>query len=621
MLVFVVSPASVAQKEAAARGEGCLGCHKSIEVINYKMALAWGADKKCEVCHYGQPSAATELEAHVGLIANPGDLRVIERTCGKCHSDYGEIQKLTVEGVDNHVGKVVRSLMATAAGEIAGTRYLWNQQSTRSGIFGVRAVSDLDRNQPEGAVARLQELPPASNSDPDSLLRGACLRCHLWTEDKQTPGIYRPAGCSACHVLYEKDGLSRSADTTVPKDEPGHPAYHVITTKVPTSQCLWCHNDGGGRVGLSYVGLAVTASALSPQQVPQPAPQNAYGASLMHVRPDIHYRRGMDCIDCHDTLDLHGDGNMYSHQEYQVGIRCETCHGSSTRPPSFRTERGNLLRNVEVEQGQPLLRTKLYRERHLIPLLYDGQNDSSALPDIWHKGHERLECYACHSASVPQCYVCHMVRDDRQMSPVDWGVGMGEQQAVRPSTGSWIGRKLFQLWDDAVLGINRRGRVAPFTPGGQAVLDHIDHEGEEVKRNHTFTTAAGLYGFSMSPVQPHTVDTESRTCSSCHSSPKALGLGTEGFVDPKRFGLPFSFPPDKLIDGEGARIQDSAREGVRPFTSEELTLVFKSETCIDCHQTPPEHTAVAPEPSASPRAADRLHHKAIQEMLHVQEEE
>jgi hypothetical protein len=37
------------EKEAETRGEGCLGCHQGIEVINQKMAEEWGADRKCEV--------------------------------------------------------------------------------------------------------------------------------------------------------------------------------------------------------------------------------------------------------------------------------------------------------------------------------------------------------------------------------------------------------------------------------------------------------------------------------------------------------------------------------------------------------------------------------------------
>ena len=618
-LVFSRRAAAVEQKEIAQRGGGCLSCHEEIEIINAKMAKAWGADKKCEICHLGRPAAASKFEAHDGLIANPGDLRVINRTCGKCHSDYGEISILTVKGVDNHVGRVMRSLMATAAGEIAGTRYLWGEQPMRSASYGVRAVVDLDRERPPGAVEALRRLLPSTHSDADSLLRGACLRCHLWTEDKTTPGVFRPAGCSACHVPYAADGLSQSADRAVSKKESGHPETHTITTKVLDRQCLLCHNDGGARIGLSYTGLAVADPSLGRSDA-EPVGLAAYGTSLVHVRPDVHFRRGMACIDCHDSVDLHGDGNIYSHQEDQVGIRCESCHGNSSEPPTFRTERGHELAAVQTNEKEPYLRTKIHNDKLVIPVLHSKGESGAEPADIWHKGHDRLECYACHSKRVRQCYVCHMTRDDGESSPIDWALGMGEGQPPKPSSGSWTGRKLMQQWDEPVLGLNQKDRISPMMPGGQAVLRHLDDQGNELEPDHTFSTSAGLYGFSMNPVQPHSISADSRSCASCHSSRKALGLGGD-LIDLKRLGLPLSFSPDRIVDEDGVRIQDSAHEGARPFSREELTGLLRTGACIICHEgTPgPEHDEL-PGPPASLRGADGRHHESMRKIVESEQD-
>ena len=53
------------------------------------------------------------------------------------------------------------------------------------------------------------------------------------------PGDFRSSGCTACHVVYANDrspansgpyaafgnrGLTQTADTTIPRDEPGHPS-------------------------------------------------------------------------------------------------------------------------------------------------------------------------------------------------------------------------------------------------------------------------------------------------------------------------------------------------------------------------------------------------------------
>jgi hypothetical protein len=84
------------------------------------------------------------------------------------------------------------------------------------------------------------------------------------------PGDYRSSGCTACHMIYANDrspvhsgpyawagnqGHSHSSDPTIPKDEPGHPIAHRLTTSIPTSQCLVCHMHPGTNVMNSYLGF------------------------------------------------------------------------------------------------------------------------------------------------------------------------------------------------------------------------------------------------------------------------------------------------------------------------------------------------------------------------------
>ena len=84
------------------------------------------------------------------------------------------------------------------------------------------------------------------------------------------PGDYRSSGCTACHVIYANDrdpkhsafyssagngGVSQSADTSIPKDESGHPIKHQLTSRIPTSQCMICHMHPGENMVASYLGL------------------------------------------------------------------------------------------------------------------------------------------------------------------------------------------------------------------------------------------------------------------------------------------------------------------------------------------------------------------------------
>ena len=83
------------------------------------------------------------------------------------------------------------------------------------------------------------------------------------------PGDYRSSGCSACHVVYANDrspsnsgwwskyghqGLSFTADKTIPKKERGHPITHQFTRSIPSSQCMNCHMHQGNLFVNPYLG-------------------------------------------------------------------------------------------------------------------------------------------------------------------------------------------------------------------------------------------------------------------------------------------------------------------------------------------------------------------------------
>jgi hypothetical protein len=83
------------------------------------------------------------------------------------------------------------------------------------------------------------------------------------------PGDYRSSGCSACHVVYANDrsptnsgwwskyghqGLSFTADESIPKTENGHPIIHQFTRSIPSSQCMNCHMHQGNLFVNPYLG-------------------------------------------------------------------------------------------------------------------------------------------------------------------------------------------------------------------------------------------------------------------------------------------------------------------------------------------------------------------------------
>ena len=48
---------------------------------------------------------------------------------------------------------------------------------------------------------------------------------------------------------------------------------------------------------------------------------------------DVHLSKGLECVDCHTSIDVHGDGNIYPTTDHAVEIECTDCHGTAEAYP------------------------------------------------------------------------------------------------------------------------------------------------------------------------------------------------------------------------------------------------------------------------------------------------
>ncbi len=167
---------------------------------------------------------------------------------------------------------------------------------------------------------------------------------------------------------------------------------------------------------------------------------------------DIHFERGMHCIDCHQLQDNHGDGHLYGTNHEVIEIECDDCHGSLTEKATLITSGangGNLMTAAVDRDGKPFFEVKgdkiIQRSRvtpgltWVVPQLpdtFDPDNaEFNARTEIAHspfhltdvatengftKGSEyegvpgesemklgKLECYSCHTSWVLNCMGCH----------------------------------------------------------------------------------------------------------------------------------------------------------------------------------------------------------------------
>ncbi len=580
-------PLEPADAPRTPKADGCLRCHESVEVINDKMQpalVAFGAGRPgaaCAVCHEGNPDGATRREAHAGLIPNPGSLWVVGlgMGCAKCHAAGGSLTTFQGKPLPAAVGgklmdvvsrvsdptgatgfghayRVPRGLMAAELGK-ATTSLRTN------GVIqdGPLAFADVAGDDPDGPaplvgspayrawvkkamdakflrhIERVEQMPAYAeglekfHSPEDAAIgqffRQDCSRCHLW--DRGFPGAggrHRSEGCSACHVLYAADAPGRVHKAQGASAERVGPLAHRITAQIPSSQCSHCHWRGNG-----------------------------YYA-------DLHYERGMECTDCHGSVDMHGDGNIYPTMHLQVETACEDCHGTvKAYPWELPVGYGTPLPNAEprgvaeVDGGVYLLTSKgnaranwVRRGDQAFVLGQDGKDHPIPLLRVLHDqsswktevgrvamdgipAHlEKMECNACHVRKAVQCQGCH-VTVDMQRKGVDWTASLSNRATPwgAASHPAGIGASDFTSSPKALveptLGLNLQGRVTGLVPGCLLDIDLVTPEGKRLHVDGQGLTAAGLPKATLAPLIPHATALVARSCESCNTNPAALGYG------------------------------------------------------------------------------------------------
>lgn len=558
-VLFLAASAVLVEGRPAAPVERCTVCHRGIEDAHPKRALA------CTACHRGDAAAATAGQAHAGMWKNPSDLRVVDRTCGRCHRAITRAVKA--------------SIMAHRSGTLSGTLFPNGRQPTREGVrFAMTPVAVTPAPwatgvRVPGAVAGLEPLPTFEESGDVffDLLRKECSSCHLWTPPRAVRGNFRATGCAACHVLYAEDGRSRGGDVAMPRDRVGRPLRHLLTRAIPVTQCATCHH-GGSRAAMSFRGL---------MEAPAEGAQTfAWDQDLLHGHaytsqtPDVHFARGLGCIDCHTEKEVHGDGFVYAKRHYYVEVRCESCHGTPERIATGLTAKSRRLTNVFVAappnpSATVTLVSRLTGAVHRVPQLAALPSQPAA-HDPAHL--DRTECYACHTAWAPTCYGCHVKMDHTAYrDPVDVAF---DHLSGRHARQGWFRLTAGVRFADPepVLGINWRGKVVPFVPRAQPLFTSVSPAG---RTEYAFRSL----GFAHSPIVPHTVTRAGRSCESCHANPRALGLG--GYTTrehPKlgEFGQPPDFHWDRIVDEEGRALQAATVDGARPLDRAEMERIRRA---------------------------------------------
>ncbi|MCA9666057.1 MAG: hypothetical protein KC503_10730 [Myxococcales bacterium] len=361
-----------------------------------------------------------------------------------------------------------------------------------------------------------------------SAVDNTCADCHLGSAGANNRyGDFRSSGCTACHMRYSLDGRSRSTDPHVNKNEPKNPdaiqpgeRSHVLahqirnvykTVKMPTGgtqtilgqdlyTCVGCH-QGSNRTVLQFMGFRMdqNADVVNKQQYPanpktfettannptlyDPKVRNTTfngrnanqhlqfedydGDGRDDIPEDVHFSRGLTCIDCHGSTEIHNNKSttIRSRMDQVVHVTCQNCHGTIDKYAcdgavacspytANHAARGNTcaadgngrpVKNVVCDsRGDAWLYSRRDGKEHYIPqtkstVYQDGRrkpdgtpiynakasfamgrvnnkdedglgpkqnNPHLALPGFSHT--DKLSCASCHASWTQNCIGCHL---------------------------------------------------------------------------------------------------------------------------------------------------------------------------------------------------------------------
>jgi len=561
------------------RREGCLYCHQNMKGFS----AAHNPDAiGCVSCHSGNPFTLDKNYAHEGMFLIPGNLQDAKRTCGltDCHGDITD--------------RINKTIMTTLTGIVSVDRYAFGETNNLNKLYFINHIG---------------------HSNADSHLRNLCASCHLGGKKTQLGQITeqsRGGGCNACHLNYSKEALLSLSNyqnnkSTINDSSFVHPSLSI---KITNDHCFGCHSRSG-RISTNYEGWHDTL--LRPEEINDTSKYRILedGRVFVKAQEDVHHEKGMDCIDCHTSHEIMGDGNFYLHEEDQEKVSCTDCHFSGkafTKTISdFDAESKNIidLRKypeketkflVVHKSGFPLINTFIDKNGNS-ELITKNTNETlplipPALICTEGQGHKNLSCKSCHTSWSPQCIGCHT-----QFEPDQTSYDLLDKKEVN---GSWNETPSDYLAEPPTLGIKiekmKDGKfkniIDTFIPG--MILTIQKKQINPLSKKNKSLIFRRLFAPSFS----HTIIKEGRSCFSCHNNPVALGYGRGKleFVKQGKFGKWIFEPkyPQSKYDGlpldawigflKERKSYFATRTNVRPFSIEEQKSILTVGACLTCHK-------------------------------------
>jgi len=269
----------------------CVRCHANLEPAS-------PTHGDCVSCHGGDATIADKDDAHKSMYGprNPSAPQFWKDSCGKCHQ-Y-QWQRLNA------------NLMFTNSGFIKNIRLTW--EGGEDHLYSTNGQETFAAN---GERVRLTSVNKLDNIAGE-LYRKYCSLCHVGIESTQSWRASHASGCAACHFPFNDNATYQGSDLALKGTWP-HSTTHEMAALPPDEVCMHCHNRSG-RIALSYQGLNDGNNGSVPVQGAFPRNFISGARNVTHIQADIHHDKGLECIDCHTSRDVMGDGYAYENMYLQT---------------------------------------------------------------------------------------------------------------------------------------------------------------------------------------------------------------------------------------------------------------------------------------------------------------
>jgi hypothetical protein len=295
-------------------------------------------------------------------------------------------------------------------------------------------------------------------------------------------------------------------------------------------------------------------------------------AKALHLK-DVHLTHGMQCVDCHFLIDVHGNGQLYGEARNATAITCVDCHGTVGERPTLLTS-GNAgqvdLRNSNTPFGPRFVweGSKLYQQSSMspdvrweIPQTIDTVNPLSshynaksayaktlgrdgitwgvvpatATERCRRLAHDnsKMDCQICHTSWATSCFGCHLPMKANQRVAQNKFEGVTDRNytTYNPQV---VRDDVFMLGLD---GSVKKNRMAVIRSSSAVVVSSQNANREWVYSQQQTVSAEGYSGQAFNPHFPHTTSGVGTTknCEDCHLSKandnnawmtQLLGFGT-----------------------------------------------------------------------------------------------